>query len=115
MHDNYNPDDIDKPKMIGIDFSEALDSTQLYLVTKSDGIVEMNHGFVAVPVDDKRFHHNFETALAALIEHHGADALTALTAFCGHYDMILTISNNGFYEAFHAHKKITANDIKPEK
>ena len=54
---------------------------------------------------DNRLSDNFETALAALIEHHGADALTALAAVMRHYN--IKIDSNGV--------EITANDIKPEK
>lgn len=36
---------------------------------------------------------NFETALSALIEHHGADALTSLAAVMRHYN--IKIDSNG--------------------
>ena len=88
--------------------------------------------------DDNRLSDNFQTALAALIEHHGADALTSLAAVMRHYN--IKIDSNGCgavregAEATHhlfiwegdevlEHKwckekdivEITANDIKPEK
>lgn len=87
---------------------------------------------------DNRLHDNFETGLSALIEHHGADALTALAAVMRHYN--IKIDSNGCSavregaEATHhlfiwegdevlEHKwakekdivEITASDIKPEK
>lgn len=87
---------------------------------------------------DPRLNDNFETALAALIEHHGADALTSLATVMRHYN--IKIDSNGCgavregAETTHhlfiwegdevlEHKwckekdivEITASDIKPEK
>ena len=79
---------------------------------------------------DNRLSDNFETALAALIEHHGADALTSLAAVMRHLDISIeldhdpdmssvTIKHNKkelyYLERDDSIGFITANDIKPEK
>ena len=72
---------------------------------------------------DNRLRDNFETALSALIEHHGADSLTALAAVMRHYDLRfdtaygeLTITNMlDLLAEISSKNPITANDIKPEK
>lgn len=74
---------------------------------------------------------NFETALAALIEHHGADALTSLAAVMRHYEISMSIYDNGVYmqpdinieisadnqliSTISNASQLTANGIKPEK
>ena len=66
---------------------------------------------------------NFETALSALIEHHGADALTSLAEVMRHYDLTLVGGIDSFVlirkgpdlECLHDGQFLTANDIKPEK
>lgn len=72
---------------------------------------------------DPRLSDNFETALAALIEHHGADALTALSAVMRCHDLQLIPSIDGLaitnmtdlIKEVDSPSTITANDIKPEK
>lgn len=78
---------------------------------------------------DELLSDNFETALSALIEHHGADALTALAAVmrnlditiehwhvCGYSSIMISRGNSEIYsDSVDLSKKITANDIKPEK
>lgn len=74
---------------------------------------------------------NFETALSALIEHHGADALTSLAAVMRHYsleidcvyhpanecDVPIICDRDGeeIFRPYIGSGTITANDIKPEK
>lgn len=71
---------------------------------------------------DPRLNDNFETALSALIEHHGADALASLAAVMRHYNIEfhtvdgITIRHSDAGIVFDMDKsEITANDIKPEK
>lgn len=45
---------------------------------------------VASALADNRLNDNFETALSALIEYHGANALTSLAAVMRHYDLGIT-------------------------
>lgn len=72
---------------------------------------------------DPRLDDNFETALKALIEHHGVDALTSLAAVMRHHAMAFysesivqiesdrkLVFNNSDLTSF----LITADDIKPE-
>lgn len=81
--------------------------------------------------NDNRLNNNFETALAALIEHHGADALTSLAAVMRHYEISMSIYDNGVYmqpdinieisadnqliSTISNASQLTANGIKPEK
>lgn len=66
---------------------------------------------------------NFETALTALIEHHGADALTSLAEVMRHHDLTLfgdidsfvSIRKGPDLEHIYEGQAIIADDIKPEK
>lgn len=119
MHDNYNPDDIGAPEFYS---PMGADTSKEYRVMRVGEFVKMQDGYIAVPVENLEpiLNDNFETALKALIDHHGADALTSLAAVMWHYDLtflvdglIIDQSNKLIFES--TYEVITELDIKPEK
>lgn len=126
MHNAYNPDDISTPAFYS---AKGAETSKEYRVIKAGEFVKMQDGYIAVPVEnlDPILSNNFETALTALIEHRGADALTSLSAVMRHHGITFFIGNNelficaesagGYIETIKQKTRagLKANDIKPEK